>query len=88
MSLAEKAGLSRTAVHAILKGRIASPRVDTLERIADALGVTIYELMADMTDEELIAEINALIAAIPEKDRPRIRDMIAGFVRMLPTAAI
>ncbi len=43
-ALAEKAGLNRTAVYDILSGKSASPRLQTLEKIANAAGVDLYRI--------------------------------------------
>ncbi|MDF1854722.1 adenosylcobalamin-dependent ribonucleoside-diphosphate reductase, partial [Pseudooceanicola sp.] len=43
-SLAEKAGLNSTGVYDILSGKSVSPKISTLTKIADALGVSLGKL--------------------------------------------
>lgn len=46
-ALALKAGLNETAVRDILKRRSRAPRVDTLEKLAEALGTTVDSLLGE-----------------------------------------
>lgn len=84
VTLAEAAGLSRTSVYAVIKRDIASPRLSTLTKIADALNVTVHELLTQGNDGQLGEEIANLVAAIPNEQRLRVRDMLLGIVRTLP----
>jgi transcriptional regulator with XRE-family HTH domain len=43
--VAKLAGMHKQALHAIVQGGNASPKLDTLQRIADALGLTLSELL-------------------------------------------
>jgi DNA-binding Xre family transcriptional regulator len=45
--LADKSGLSRKTISSILNGRVRKPRRDTMEMIADALGVRINKIWPD-----------------------------------------
>lgn len=71
-SLSLKAGLNPTAVRDMLEGRTRSPRYDTAEALAKALGTTATHLMKGETDESsmddlcLLAEIIACLQEISE----------------------
>lgn len=45
--LAEKSGVGITTIVRIERGQIAEPRVSTLRKLADALGVGTRDLLAD-----------------------------------------
>ena len=69
--LAEKTGLSRGAIAQIELGYIRSPKGDTLQKIADAFGVTVGYLLGhgEATGPDQVAlaeEIAGLAANIPE----------------------
>lgn len=55
--LAEKAGLGRTAVTDILGGRVKNPRQDTLRKLADALSISVTELMTGEASEPVIERV-------------------------------
>ena len=79
--LAEKAGLNRTAIYDILSGKSASPRLQTLEKIASAAGVDLYRL----TVGPLVAPVSAterkivdqIVRLDPDK-RQRLEDFLTG----------
>lgn len=49
-SLAEKSGVHRNSISAYVKG--AAPRLDNAYKIANALGVSVYEIWPDITQKE------------------------------------
>lgn len=63
IDLAEKAGLSWRHLIRMERGEGGEPRVETLDRIADALGVRRSELTGDEDDEES-DPVAALMAAL------------------------
>ena len=70
--VARKAGLNYTAVYDIIKGKVRSPRVETLDKIAKALGVPIATLFEDASDEQLRSEIVAIYHQLPEAEQRRL----------------
>lgn len=44
VQLAELTGISKSELNAIENGKV-SPRIDTLEQIADGLGLTLFDLI-------------------------------------------
>ena len=58
--IAEKAGLPIKTVERIFAGRTANPMLDTLERIANALGVSLREILSGtqtVISDKAIAEL-------------------------------
>lgn len=60
-SLADRAGLNETAVRDIIKGRSRNPRIDTLEKLARALGCTTAELTGKAQPGVAPIELNAVV---------------------------
>jgi transcriptional regulator with XRE-family HTH domain len=50
-ALAERAGISENALNHLEQGK-SQPRVSTVKRLADALGVPVSELLCDDDDSE------------------------------------
>lgn len=75
-SLARLAKMGPTGIYDILKGNSRSPRLDTLEKVANALGVTVFELMTEVSDIDLRNRIHAKIDALPESERARAERII------------
>lgn len=73
--VARRAGLNPTAVYDILTGKSRSPKLDTVNKIAAALGVPFSALLTDPKDELLDQElIEALLSMSPD-DRRRFLAM-------------
>ena len=70
--LARRAKLNPTGVYDILSGKSRSPRLDTIHKIASALGVPISLLFEEKTDTELRHAIISAIEALPDVERRRI----------------
>lgn len=71
-NLSVAAGLGETAVRDILQNRSASPKLETIEKIAKALNIPIYRLIPSMIDqsyEELanLREENRLLKEVSEQ---------------------
>ncbi len=54
---AKEAGLGHTAIRDLLIGKIASPRVDTLARLAESFDVSIDSLLSEEQIPELEGEL-------------------------------
>ena len=64
--LSVDAGLGETAVRDILKDRSASPKLDTVQKLAKALNLPLYRLIPSMIDQsyeelEVLREENRLL---------------------------
>ena len=70
--LARSAGLNSTGIYDILSGKSRSPRLDTIGKIARALGVPISSLFDDMEADDMREQIMSLIASLPDDDCRRI----------------
>ncbi|MTH62142.1 helix-turn-helix domain-containing protein [Paracoccus litorisediminis] len=67
-SLAVKAGLDNSAIRGIIAGRSKVPKLSTMVKISQALGLTLEEFMAGpRTPEELY--IVRLVARLPVRER-------------------
>lgn len=49
--LSKDAGLGETAIRDILQNRSASPKLETVSKIADALNIPVYRLIPSMIDQ-------------------------------------
>lgn len=74
--LGRAAGLNHTGIYDILKGKSRNPRLDTITKIAAALGVPVSLLFEEKGDDDLKTEIIALVSAMPPDDRVRARSVI------------
>ena len=70
--VARRAKLNPTAVYDIIKGKIRSPRLDTIEKIADALGVGTLYLMQRRSDDDIREKLLSAFEALPEIERGRL----------------
>ena len=69
--VARRGHLNPTAVYDILKRKIENPRIDTLVKIAGALGAPVTMLFEEKSDDSLRAEANALFGQMPEEEQAR-----------------
>lgn len=70
--LARKARVNPTGVYDILSGKSRSPRIETLAKIASALGVPVALLFEDRADSALRAEIETLFSQLPPEEQQRL----------------
>lgn len=70
--LARAAKLGPTGIYDILSGRSQSPRVQTLAKIASALGVPVDALLRDRPLDELQAQLYEVLMALDPSDRQRL----------------
>lgn len=80
--VARDAGLGPTGIYDILKGRSRSPRLETIVKIAEALGVPVSLLFEERGDDDVKNEILALVAAMPEDERRRALVTIRAWSEM------
>ena len=69
--VARAAGLGPTGIYDILKGKSRSPRLETITKIADALGVPVSLLFEEKSDDDTKQEIFALVASMPQDEQER-----------------
>lgn len=82
--LAQAAGLGQSAVYDILNGRSMNPRLDTLERLAEALRMPPSALLAEPSDDALDQELVELLDLLPEVERRRFLMMARAYVHSDP----
>lgn len=70
--LARDAGLNQTGIYDIITGKSRNPRLDTIDKIAKALRVSVSYLLRERSDDELAAEILNILSCLPEDDRRRL----------------
>lgn len=70
--VARRAQLNPTAVYDIIKVKIRSPRIETLSKIANALGVPVRILFEDRADADLAEELEAIFLRLPQADQERL----------------
>ncbi len=80
-SLAKAAGLNHAGLYSIVQGKVRNPRIDTIEKIADALGVTVVDLLAEVSSNDLRETVFSRMAGLGEEDQRRISDMVDFMVR-------
>lgn len=69
--LARAARLNPTGVYDILSGKSSNPRLDTLEKIASALSLSIVELFSEPPEPDMDQEIRRLWLSLSTDDRRR-----------------
>jgi transcriptional regulator with XRE-family HTH domain len=67
-----KAGLSQTAVYEIISGRIKSPTLGTIEKIAAALETTVIDLLSENRQVEARHRILEAFDRLPPEDQERL----------------
>lgn len=70
--LAKMAKINPTGVYDILSGKSNSPKLDTIRKIANALGVTVPYLLKDRSELELIDEIITALDRLPHAEKERL----------------
>lgn len=70
--LAKLAKINPTGVYDILSGKSLSPKLDTVRKIANALGVSVPYLLKDRAEIELIDEIIAALDQLPQAEKERL----------------
>lgn len=78
--LSVESGLGETAIRDILQNRSASPKLETIEKIAKGLNVPVYRLIPSMIDqsyEELatLKEENALLREVADQEFTSMDDL-------------
>ncbi len=70
--LSRRSGLSQTAVFDIINARARSPRLETLEKIAETLDVKVEDLLREHRRADAESELLTAFAQLPEHDQDRL----------------
>lgn len=70
--LARAAGVNATGIYDILSGKSRSPRLDTIGKIAKALGVTVSSLCEDRSEDDIKEQIYSVFLDLDDADRERL----------------
>lgn len=81
-SLARAAGINPTGVYDILSEKSRSPRLDTIGKIAVALGVPVYFLFEDADAKTARDEVIELLGHLPDEDRRRLVATVQAWVQL------
>lgn len=81
MDLKEKTGLSKSTI-SDLENNKSSPTIDTLQKIADALGVDVRDFFEDNTEKQSanITNIDDLLSVFLQKNKKAL-DLLQGLLR-------
>jgi transcriptional regulator with XRE-family HTH domain len=81
--IADKVGMSRTALNKILQGRV-DPRLSTVQALADVLGKPIGELTGEASETAGLSQDALLIARLYDRldwqDKPTARKFLQTLV--------
>lgn len=84
--LARAANINATGVYDILSGKSASPRLATIQKIADALGTSVQYLLRDRSRDELSNQAASIIEALPRDDQNKILIMVKALTENSSTS--
>lgn len=70
--LSRRAGISQTGVFDIINARARSPRLETLEKLAEALETTVADLLQDHRRGDAEREMLSAFSQLPEQDQERL----------------
>lgn len=73
--LVRRAGINQSAYHDIAAGRVRSPRLETLAKIARGLDVSLADLFLDPAEAAKRRAILAAFDALPPEDQRRLLAM-------------
>jgi transcriptional regulator with XRE-family HTH domain len=70
--LSRRAGLSQTGVYDIINSRARSPRLETLEKLAEALDITVADLLMEHRRADAENEMLAAFSQLEQHDQERL----------------
>jgi transcriptional regulator with XRE-family HTH domain len=70
--LAARAGMNPTAVYDIVSGKARSPKIETVAKLAEALGVAPATLFEEPSEANLRAELQQVYARLSTEERYRL----------------
>lgn len=71
-ALARKANINATGVYDIISGKSRSPRLDTIQKIADALDVSVSALFERKSTSALAADLLEIARQLPEDEQHKL----------------
>lgn len=85
-ALSKRARAGVTAVFDIVNGRIRSPKLETVAKIADALDVTVVDLLSEKRRSEAEQAILDALADLPEDEQRRMLAVVLAMRGETPRA--
>ena len=79
--LSRRSGLGQTGIADIMSGKSRSPRLDTLEKIAEALDTTVIDLLLDSQRGKAEQDILSAFSQLPEHDQERLLQTAQAWLR-------
>lgn len=70
--LARAADLNPTGIYDILSGKSRSPKIETIAKVAKALGVPLSSIFTELSEESLVSEMMFVFESLPDQDRQRL----------------
>lgn len=70
--LARAADLNPTGIYDILSGKSRSPKIETIAKVAKALGVPLSSIFTELSAESLVSEMMFVFESLPDQDRQRL----------------
>lgn len=80
--LARAAGTNPTGVYDILSGKSRNPRLDTITKIANALGIHVAQLFEEPKEYELRAEIVKAYLELAPQERERLLATVQAWIAL------
>lgn len=71
-TLAQAAGTNPTAVYDIVKGKARSPKIETVAKLAAALGTSVSALIEEPSEAALRSDLSAVAQQLDQEDRDRL----------------
>ncbi len=84
--LARDARLGPTGIYDILNGKSRSPKIDTIAKIARALGVPVSKLFEDRQVPDLRDDLLSLFGELPERERQLLLQTARAWIATQRTA--
>jgi len=75
--VADAVGVSRGTITSLERGGLVNPKIDMLQKVADALDIPVGELFARAGISQPDAELGALQWLAEQLDRPNLRRLVA-----------
>lgn len=85
--LARSAGVNPTGVYDILSGKSRSPRLETVSKLARALGVPTLSLLESQNNETIKSQILHLFEQLGDDERERLIVTAEAWVALKSSAA-
>lgn len=71
-TLADRAGINPTGVYDILNGKARSPKLETVAKLAHALGTSVSGLIEDASEATLRSDLQAIALQLDHEEQERL----------------